>query len=1578
MKKHFSKIKWSLFLVGFLSMHSLSATNWFVKENGTGTGSSWSDALSPDEFVAKLSNGIQDDDVVYLAAGNYYPGTERTAFFNITKGITLIGGFSPDISGDITEITYPSLYKTVFNGDIDKNGKLDNSNSDKIIEINTTKKVVLKGITITGGYRVNQGNNQNGQPAGINVKEGSDLELHFCTIKKNKSEASGGGMYILGAKVYCYRTVISENEAHNRGAGIRIQNGLVSSTLILESCLLKNNNLISEWGGAIQVSGNNNPLYCINTTIINNTAGRGGAAINSAAPVYIVSSTIANNTCSNTDNGQDVRCESVNQMHIINSIITGYPDKTPHLFLNGSDKKITSDGYNVIGSIGGTGTFLPATTDVIEKNWAEVFGSNGLSKNGGYPQTLALTGDFSLPDLTILETFGTSYSIPAILTKDQRGFDRPSVTSTGAYEKSVKVKYTRIETLLKQLKDPYSPYVFVVAHRGDWRNAPENSIAAIEKAAEMGVDMVEIDIQKTKDGDFVLMHDGNINRMTNSSGNVSDYTVAELKQFRLLYSDGKVSDQYIPTLKEALLACKGKVLVNIDKGGDVLAQIIPIIRETETEDHVVLKGGSSVTAVKNMLGSNRQLVYMPVVDLESSSATDFIDSFINDFNPHAYEVSFKGLSFSPLNFTQHIVNSGSRVWINSLWESLCGGHEDEKAMSDPDGNWGWILDQKATIIQTDRPKELIEYLQSKGLRGSRGISIPKAPQGYVPVLDGTGNDPIWSKIKPIQLTNYISGTLSEAPSAEDHSASFKAFWTDEGIYFHGKRTDDVIAERGSNSSESKYDLFRFFFNPTGVKDTDIDNIFSRPDDKSAGDVYPQSRSTMAYVIIGDDEKVQNGMMKRWEVFGNGSNYSTWPELTGDKGQKVVHHLTADGYEFDFFVPFSTIIPEETALGAINGIPSKIGFNIESYDGDVTGSSPPNTKSMLSWNENSAKSDARYDINTFGEMFLSEKELSLTMNPAPIFTNISEENNIHRISNGAGIWGDYNNDGFLDLFCIGNNINNSWTETAHLYKNDGNGGFSEVNTSITGIRESTCAWIDFDNDGNIDLIIAGANGGNKSNAYTRLYKNTGESGGYTFTEITDTGFENIYNETEKCYRYLSVGDYDNDGFADILITGQNRSGTRRTDLYKNNAGTGKFIKQESVYNNGTLRPLSSGCIAFGDMDNDGRLDILSSGYGDPFGSDPTETGTFRVYQNAGDGTFNKVEFGAEDWGTFLGQCSWADVNHDGFQDFIITGKHRHNGNQDINQAKIYLNNGNGSFTQIRSVEANLEPLNTSGMDWADVNNDGFVDLIMNGNGNTSNGKTWVYINDGTGLFHPYITAIKPARASTVAIADYNNDGYPDVFITGYRDGDGGGSVGEIWRNDGKQNMPRNMAPSVPQGLSAIYENGKAIFSWNASFDDLTPSASLKYNVYIKEKSGNSISMTLPADISSGFLKVGDISTGLTTTSYSITLPEGSYDWGVQAIDNGKLGSAFASSTLQAKGNSIESNQSHDIRIYSRNGSVCLEFTDQIIEIVVVDLTGKELYSEVRSSDGCLNRIFETGVYVVRVKSSKGTIVKKIVL
>ena len=276
---------------------------------------------------------------------------------------------------------------------------------------------------------------------------------------------------------------------------------------------------------------------------------------------------------------------------------------------------------------------------------------------------------------------------------------------------------SRIDSLLSNLHNAKSNYVFVIAHRGDWRGAPENSLQAIENAIRMGVDMVEIDIQRTKDGNFILMHDKTLNRTSTGKGAVADYTTDELKAFKLKSGHNIKSRRSIPTLEEALNLCKDRILINIDKGGTYIKEILPIIRKCKMEKQVIIKGAYPVDKVKAEYGEDTDMLYMPVIYQGKEGAAAEAEAFIKDFRPVAYEVTFSQEADLDAKLLKRMIKSGSRVWINSLWDTLCAGHDDENALIEgKDKHWGWILDHHATMIQTDRPQELIEYLTSKGLR----------------------------------------------------------------------------------------------------------------------------------------------------------------------------------------------------------------------------------------------------------------------------------------------------------------------------------------------------------------------------------------------------------------------------------------------------------------------------------------------------------------------------------------------------------------------------------------------------------------------------------------------------------------------------------------------------------------------------------------------------------------------------------------------------------------------------------------------------------------------------------------------
>ncbi len=164
------------------------------------------------------------------------------------------------------------------------------------------------------------------------------------------------------------------------------------------------------------------------------------------------------------------------------------------------------------------------------------------------------------------------------------------------------------------------------------------------------------------------------------------------------------------------MSAKDRILVNIDKGGTYIKEIMPIIKECGMEKQVIIKGYYPVEKVKkNMVPMKVYFICLLLIYGIKKLAT--IQTFIKDFTPVAYELCLKDDTTPSLRIIDEIIKSGSRIWMNTLWDSLCGGHDDENALLEgKDRHWGWMLKHKATMIQTDRPQELIHYLEEKGLR----------------------------------------------------------------------------------------------------------------------------------------------------------------------------------------------------------------------------------------------------------------------------------------------------------------------------------------------------------------------------------------------------------------------------------------------------------------------------------------------------------------------------------------------------------------------------------------------------------------------------------------------------------------------------------------------------------------------------------------------------------------------------------------------------------------------------------------------------------------------------------------------
>ena len=290
----------------------------------------------------------------------------------------------------------------------------------------------------------------------------------------------------------------------------------------------------------------------------------------------------------------------------------------------------------------------------------------------------------------------------------------------------------RAEAIVAQIHDPHSKYVVVACHRGDWRNFPENSIPAIESIIRIGADMMELDLKMTKDSVLVLSHDHDVKRCTNfksvfkdepeKSAKVKDLTYEEIQMLSLKRAHGVVIDTlHMPTLREALLCCKDRICVNVDQGYEYYDQVLAISEELGVTDQLLIKGKKPIEVVAaHEAKYEHNMMYMPIVDIQKEKGKALFNSYLEQgVVPLAYEVCWSSNDDSAFrDACKAIINQGSKVWVNTIWASLCGGdgNDDDAAFQadDPGEVYQQYLDAGVSMMQTDRPELLVNWLKKKG------------------------------------------------------------------------------------------------------------------------------------------------------------------------------------------------------------------------------------------------------------------------------------------------------------------------------------------------------------------------------------------------------------------------------------------------------------------------------------------------------------------------------------------------------------------------------------------------------------------------------------------------------------------------------------------------------------------------------------------------------------------------------------------------------------------------------------------------------------------------------------------------
>ena len=550
-----------------------------------------------------------------------------------------------------------------------------------------------------------------------------------------------------------------------------------------------------------------------------------------------------------------------------------------------------------------------------------------------------------------------------------------------------------------------------------------------------------------------------------------------------------------------------------------------------------------------------------------------------------------------------------------------------------------------------------------------------------------------------------------------------------------------------------------------------------------------------------------------------------------------------------------------------------------------------------------------------------------------------------ISNDSASWGDFDNDGDLDVALSGLGDQSSLTKVFlnPLKNNTSIRTFSEQPALLPGLKNGSVTWGDYDKDGDLDLLVTGTLG-ISGTPYIQLYSNSGASKtnakpitptlATTPQVATPSGIKLTWNNVsglEEEYTYnLKVG--TTSGGIDVISPLAKNNGERNvsqignadyntsytlSDLPKgltyywsvqaiDNGYAGSAFSAESSFTTNpfslttqitpAVTPETNNLF---DYDNDGDLDRLAV------------SSTQTILSRNDQGIFTPVNTtlpGAK-------EATWADYDNDGDLDFVLL----------TNTATSLYRNTNGSFAAVTTAFSGAI---ANRVTWGDYDNDGDLDLLL-----TDNNLTRSY-NNNLGSFA--LSSGTLAGGANVVTGDYDQDGRLDVGIIGsgvtlYR-GTANGfenyidqitlstpvsnfrqtydlgnrltllfnrnaeGNSQVFRNDA---VNINLAPTAPSQFQTLISGTTATLKWSGATDDKTPLAGLTYNLQIKNAAGATI-LSAPVDANGKPLqpKMGNVGQGKKesdgTRSWSIKgLAPGDYSWTVQALDNSYLSSSFSS-------------------------------------------------------------------------------------
>nr|WP_315051980.1 glycerophosphodiester phosphodiesterase family protein [uncultured Lachnoanaerobaculum sp.] len=262
--------------------------------------------------------------------------------------------------------------------------------------------------------------------------------------------------------------------------------------------------------------------------------------------------------------------------------------------------------------------------------------------------------------------------------------------------------------------------VQVVAHRGAaGSNIPCNTIPAFDIALKGGASILEMDLFKSIDGKIFIFHTGKEPYQLNKNIDLTKLDSEEIKKLRLINVDFYPTQWGINSFDDVLEHFKGRCILNLDRIGDCIPDVIKAVERHNMKDQVLLKHAPIPSVLKIIEDVAPDYMFMPIY-MEEDNASEIIEKM--NINYIGAELVFK-TEESPViqpEYIESMKKRGKTLWGNAVLYNykipLSAGHTDDVSMiDDPDKGWGWLVDHGFDIIQTDWTYQCCKYLKDRGI-----------------------------------------------------------------------------------------------------------------------------------------------------------------------------------------------------------------------------------------------------------------------------------------------------------------------------------------------------------------------------------------------------------------------------------------------------------------------------------------------------------------------------------------------------------------------------------------------------------------------------------------------------------------------------------------------------------------------------------------------------------------------------------------------------------------------------------------------------------------------------------------------